>query len=155
MSYKSRPGLITLAQTVTCAGLGCLIIGLMFPMITGTLWIPLLIGALAVSTTAVATRFFDRVQMSAPAAAGILIVAVLVAASASMALTGLLALNRMEIVLGLLLALVLGAGIGIATRHLTEQEAEEEPAETPEQPAGAAEDEDKSRPVMDKDIENQ
>ena len=125
MNHKSRPGLNTLVQTVICAGLGSLIIGLMFPMIVGTLWLPLLIGALAVSTIAVATRFFDRVQMSLPVTIGVVVLGVLLAASASMALTGFIPLNRTGIALGLALALVLGAGVGLLVRNFTQDPAGE------------------------------
>lgn len=147
MKENSRPGITNLLQTLACAGLGGLIIWLMYPTITGTLWLPLMIGALAVSIIAVGSRVLERVQMSTPVALGAIIIAVLVTASISVVFTGLLPLNRTGILIGIAVALILGAAVSVLLGVIRTQD--DEAGEVDEEVAGEEEENSEAEPGKD------
>ncbi|MBC9704879.1 MAG: hypothetical protein H9W81_07865 [Enterococcus sp.] len=126
---ETRPGLSTtvstVLQTLTFLVLGVIVIWLMLPMVSGTLWIPLLIGALAVSTIAIATRFFDRVKMGAAVALSVTAIAVLLAASVSMILAALVPSTLMGIIMGLILSLAMGSVIAVLMGRFVPEQDEE------------------------------
>lgn len=126
MEFKPRNHLSTIVKTVACAGLGCLIVILMLPVIAGTFWLPVLAGALAVSTLAVATRFFERVEMSVLMALSVVIGAILIGAIFSTLFIAFVPLVWANIWFLFVAITFLGLGVGVISYRLARREIEKD-----------------------------